>query len=328
VKLESDSLPDFYNLISDDDEMHEASSASPGPCPMHDNEASVDDKPLQAAAAAVVPTAAGGAAKPKDEAKPKDAKPKNDKAPRAPANRGCGGSKGVGKNPASKVVYAEMFGVWEKEIVMRMRALHDQGRYSFADMTPEAKMELRTMPKELALKALDEMLDTTEHIHHHNVYFTTVLDGMRKMHKIASVDQILKRWKDDNYAVPEIYQEHIDEYDKVHFAWDMEEDKWSDFITKRMDDLKAMKRCTFSELSRSDAFEQLQTLPGHVADLLLVKLRDETGAIADVGAYISKNAKRLRSVHDVESPADVWKAMQAELDRVDDTEDDADADEE
>jgi hypothetical protein len=345
VHLEAQTL-----LVEHHQPVHlEARSDSPRPCPMPDIEDSDDDKPLQSAKPASKKAPAGGAAKPKSEAKPKNDKPKNatpknDKAAASEAgkkaekakqaastgvtDRGKNG-KGLGKKP--KVVYAEMMGLWEPEIDMKMLALHGKG-YSYKAMTPQAILSLRTMPKEVALKALDEMLDTKEHIDNHNVYFTTVLDGMRKMYKVASVAQILQRLEYDDYEVPEDEQETLDESEEFDYAWNMYKDTFVDLVCERMEELNKMKRCSFGKLNGSDAVRQLQTLPAHLAADLLAQLRDETGTIADVHAYIVKNAKRLRSVHGVKAADDAWDEMEARLqannvDRVDDTEDDADADE-
>jgi hypothetical protein len=177
------------------------------------------------------------------------------------------------------------------------------------------------MPKELALKALDEMLDTKEHIDNHNVYFMTLLDGMRTMHNIPKVSAILQRWEYDDYEVPEQDQETMDEWDAVDYAWNIHKDTFVDLVCERMEELNKMKRCSFGKLTGSDATRQLQTLPAHLAADLLAKLRDETGTIADLHAYIVKNAKRLRSINGVKSSYDAWEEMQAKLEDVHDTED-------
>jgi hypothetical protein len=322
VKVQTESV-----LVQPEPVQLEYRSGSPGPCPMHENDVSDDDKPLKKAKPASK-QAPAGVSKPQNEkasASADDKKSKKageaKKASHAALDRGKQG-RGLGKKSKSAVVYAEMFGVWEQEIDMKMSALADKGLYSFAAMTPATKKALRTMPKELALKALDEMLDTKEHIDNHNVYFMTLLDGMRTMHNIPQVCTILQRWEYDDYEVPEQDQETMDEWDEVHYAWNIHKDTFVDLVCERMEELNKMKRCSFGKLYGSDAIRQLQTLPAHLAGDLLAKLRDETGTIADVHAYIVKNAKRLRSVHGVKSSDDAWEEIQAQLETVHDTEDD------
>ncbi len=132
----------------------------------------------------------------------------------------------------------------------------------------------------------------------------------------------------DDYEVPEKDQETMDEDEEVDYAWNMYKDTFVDLVCERMEQLKEMKRCTFGKFNGSHVIRQLQTLPVQLAADLLAKLRDETGTIADVHAYIVKNAKMIRSIKGVKAADDAWDEMEArqarlnQVDKVDDTEDD------
>ena len=219
-------------------------------------------------------------------------------------------SNAAGKAPAKEMEYAfdNDTKQWDEAVQKRIVLLKDKKVYNMTIMSTKAFYELRTLTPVAAAMCLQAVIDETNIIPDVNAYVVKTAHNLRNQFALDTAETILKQQgvlsdsEDEDKGSDE-----ESEADEV--VWAGRGNEWHDDVCKVMDELDAMKKCSFTALD-SQAKNELRTLPLTMAIDVLEIVRNEFFG-SDVNSFIvgwAQHRRNLYCVDDAKTILEQWKA--------------------